>query len=235
MAKEKDHKWKVVDGTDTFTVTRKGSGHWDCDCTELGLCKHIKIAKLQRELRIVQGRAKKARPKKKKEKIVYHFHHLAAKVKEMLLTLQLQDVSTSSWTYKDTATMIDNRDRLSSGKVSEWNEVVDKFRDILPGLTKKRLRQIKDELQEQKKKRSIKNRGMVWQQEKENTPFPERLSRNQVTRAMSKVMKRLLGPTMLSGEEGRALIREDKLLHYSSRRICYGINNRRKIVVWLEG
>jgi len=112
MAKKKDQKWMVSDGSDTFTVTRKGTGQWGCDCPATDMCKHIKIAKLQRELLKVKGKLKKSKPKKKAEKIVYHFHHLAAKLKEMLLTMQLQDIPATSWEYKNVEQMVDRRNYL---------------------------------------------------------------------------------------------------------------------------
>jgi len=248
MAKKKEQKWKVVDGSDTFTVTRKGSGHWGCDCQATDECKHMKIAKLQRELLKVQGKLKKTKRKAKKEKIVYHFHHLAAKLKEMLLTMQLQDIPATSWEYKNTEQMIDRRNYLVGSSVREWNLVVDKFRQMLPGLTKKRLREIKDELGIQKRERNSKNRREAYQQENENEQFPERLTSDQVKDLLFKKLKRLLGDDLILGDSPGALagddvvqgasadrlIREDRMLHYDSTRIHYGISDRKKLVVWFN-
>jgi len=234
MAKKKDQKWKVVDGADTFTVTRKGTGQWGCDCTALGVCKHIKIAKLQRELLKVRGNLKKSKPKKKAEKIVYHFHHLAAKLKEMLLTMQLQDIPVTSWEYKNTEQMIDRHNYLVGSSVREWNLVVDKFRQICPGLTRKRLRAIKEELGNQRSKRDIRNRQMAHQLSSEKERFPERLLSYDVKKVLLKKLKRVLGDDMILEEATNAMIQENRMLHYNSMRIYYGISDRKKVVVWFS-
>jgi len=248
MAKKKDQKWMVSDGSDTFTVTRKGTGQWGCDCPATDMCKHIKIAKLQRELLKVQGKLKKSKPKKKAEKIVYHFHHLAAKLKEMLLTMQLQDIPATSWEYKNTERMIDRRNYLVGSSNREWYAIVDKFRQILPGLTKKRLREIKNELGTQRLERDSKNRQLVYQQDKEKEQFPERLLNSQVKDVLFKKLKRVLGddliledtPEVLPGDDvvpeasANRLMKENRMLHYNSMRIYYGITDRKKVVVWFS-
>ena len=248
MSKSKEQKWKVVDGSDTFTVTRKGSGHWGCDCQATDECKHMKIAKLQRELLKVQGKLKKTKRKAKKEKIVYHFHHLAAKLKEMLLTMQLQDIPATSWEYKNTEQMIDRRNYLVGSSVREWNLVVDKFRQLLPGLTRKRLRAIKEELSDQHMKRSDINRQVAHQRSSEKERFPERLLSDDVKKVLLKKLKRMLGDNLIAEdapnplleggvlppESANKLIREDRMLHYDSTRIYYGISDRKKLVVWFN-
>ena len=234
MAKKKDQKWMVVDGADTFTVTRKGTGQWGCDCKATDMCKHIKIAKLQRELLKVQGKLKKSKPKKKAEKIVYHFHHLAVKLKEMLLTMQLQDIPATSWEYKDVEQLVEKRKYLIGSSNREWYAVVDKFRQILPGLTKKRLREIKDELSTQRLERDNKNRQLVYQQEKEKEQFPERLSSDQVQNVVFKKLKRVLGDDLIQKKATNNMMRENRLLHYNSTRIYYAISDRKKVVVWFN-
>ena len=248
MSKSKEQKWKVSDDGLNNTVTRDTHGVWSCTCVNTPSCKHIKIAKLQRELLKVQGKLKKTKPKKKAERIVYHFHHLAAKVKEMLLTMQLQDIPTSSWTYRDVEVMVDQRNSLVGGSVRDWNQVVDKFRQICPGLTRKRLREIKDELGTQRLERDSKNRQLVYQQDKEKEQFPERLLNSQVKEVLFKKLKRVLGddliledtPKALPGDDvvpessANRLIKESRMLHYNSMRIYYGISNRKKVVVWFS-
>ena len=248
MSKSKEQKWKVSDDGLNNTVTRDTHGVWSCTCVNTPSCKHIKIAKLQRELLKVQGKLKKTKPKKKAERIVYHFHHLAAKVKEMLLTMQLQDIPTSSWTYRDVEVMVDQRNSLVGGSVRDWNQVVDKFRQILPGLTKKRLREIKNELGTQRLERDSKNRQLVYQQDKEKEQFPERLLNSQVKDVLFKKLKRVLGddliledtPEVLPGDDvvpeasANRLMKENRMLHYNSMRIYYGITDRKKVVVWFN-
>ena len=234
MSKSKEQKWKVSDDGLNNTVTRDTHGVWSCTCVNTPSCKHIKIAKLQRELLKVQGKLKKTKPKKKAERIVYHFHHLAAKVKEMLLTMQLQDIPTSSWEYKDTEGMIESRNSLVGGSVREWNRVVDKFRQICPGLTRKRLREIKDELGTQRLERDSKNRREADNQRREKEQFPERLNSNQVKNVVFKKLKRVLGDDLIQEEATNAMMRENRMLHYDSMRIYYGISDRKKVVVWFS-
>jgi hypothetical protein len=156
----KTRQWKVEDGSKEVTVSKMGK-LWSCSCKEPD-CKHIKKCKLEL---LLDKRVKSA----KKEKPVYHFHDLMRVRQEVKLMLKVQGMSEMHPTYRITNDPLltaknyvnedlDTRRRARGRNKNRTNALrfsqsYDHFRDFLPGLTKKRLKEIYLEFFEKRKRR----------------------------------------------------------------------------------
>ena len=236
MAK-KDQKWTVSEGgccaNVVHTITRDTKGVWSCTCSGSPTCKHVKVAKLQRELEKIRG----TRPKKtanKKEKIVYHFHHLCAKVQEALLVMQMQDVKVDSWDYKHVQQTVEDRNDLSRATKAEWKQRLRPIVAVCPGLTIKRLVEIKDELYDLVNKRRQKNQQLVWRKNREAMVFPESIDSDKKYLAYSKKVERLMAGSVITEKDFNVLQRENRISDTKRVSVYFGIQDRRKIVMYMD-
>ena len=235
MAK-KEQKWKVSEGGDcanvVHTITRDIRGRWSCTCSTPD-CKHIKIAKLQRELEKLRG-PKPGKKAKAKEKIVYHFHHLVNKVKEAQIVLQMQDVKTDDWEYQELGKILRERRVLAAESKAFWKNRMKPLRDVCPGLTVKRLVEIQEELYKQLVDRRNIKREVAAKKATDERTFPDSVDVERLWMAYNKKTNRLLGDSALDSHQFQEAQSADRISHYRRVNLYIGILDRKKIVMHLE-